>query len=589
MSNDPNWEYKSLEAPEQDGASKCCKSSKQKRILRNAAIASVSIVMLYCTFAMLFDNFLLLAAFTTAKAATIPGTVAKAASSTKVPQYFQTSPELWAGPTATGKAPFLAQTNPVEFASTVTFIPNQPIETAVPIVGASENQSIFQLMGQLSPYFSNPTGFGVNEYPLPPGANITQVQMLSRHGSRYPTTGANVQTFGAKVANLAGKFKATGALTFLNNWKYELGAEILVPRGRQELFDSGILHYYQYGQLYNPYSKIIVRTTTQDRMLKSAEYFMAGFFGLEWTNNATIEVIIESAGFNNSLAGYNNCVNSNNYRSQGGINATLAWVDTYLQNATARFQAMISPEFNWTVGDTYAAQNMCPYETVAYGYSAFCNLFTYSEWEGFEYSLDLMFAGGSSFQSPTGRAVGIGYVQEIVARLQNHTLGYSGSQINTTLDNNTITFPLNQSLYFDFSHDTNIMSILTAFGFKQFNTLLPETSYPGPHNLTVSHLEPFGARLDMEVIKTPHPLSADRKYLDGDETTYIHFILNQRTLPLGFSFPECGVDRLDGWCELDAFLKTQENSAALANYDYACNGDYAAVPYGSITDGAPNN
>jgi len=225
---------------------------------------------------------------------------------------------------------------------------------------------------------------------------------------------------------------------------------------------------------------------------------------------------------------------------------------------------------------------------VAYGYSAFCNLFTYQEWVDFEYSYDLYFAGSSAFQSPTGRAVGIGYVQEIVARLENHTLGYSGSQINTTLDNNTVTFPLNQSLYFDFSHDTNIMSILTAFGFKQFNEFLPSTKNPGPRNLTVSHLEPFGARLDIEVIKTPHPLAADRTYTSGNETTYVHFILNQRTLPLGFSFEECGGDRLDGWCELETFLKIQKRSTALANYDYACNGDYPATPYGSVTDGAPN-
>jgi hypothetical protein len=67
--------------------------------------------------------------------------------------------------------------------------------------------------------------------------------MLSRHGSRYPTTGANVYDLGQKIANNAGKFKADGQLSFLNNWKYELGAEILVPRGRQELFDSGVLHY----------------------------------------------------------------------------------------------------------------------------------------------------------------------------------------------------------------------------------------------------------------------------------------------------------------------------------------------------------
>lgn len=91
--------------------------------------------------------------------------------------------------------------------------------------------------------------------------------MLSRHGSRYPTTGSSVAKLGAKFAKSAGKFKAIGQYSFLNDWKYELGAEILVPRGRQELFDSGVLHYYQYAQLYNPNSKIIARTTTQDRML----------------------------------------------------------------------------------------------------------------------------------------------------------------------------------------------------------------------------------------------------------------------------------------------------------------------------------
>lgn len=178
MSSDSNWQYKNLEASQIDGAEKCFRSSKHTRILKNAAIVSISCLILYCTFAMLFDNFSLLAAFSTARAATVPGTGASSTSSAKVPQYFQTSPELWAGPTATGRAPFLAQTNPVSFnGPTVTFVPNTPLETAEPIVGASQNQSIFQLMGQLSPYFPNPSGFGVNEYPLPPGANITQVQV----------------------------------------------------------------------------------------------------------------------------------------------------------------------------------------------------------------------------------------------------------------------------------------------------------------------------------------------------------------------------------------------------------------------------
>jgi hypothetical protein len=36
------------------------------------------------------------------------------------------------------------------------------------------------------------------------------------------------------MAEVAKQFKATGALTFLNDWTYTLGAEILVPKGMEE-------------------------------------------------------------------------------------------------------------------------------------------------------------------------------------------------------------------------------------------------------------------------------------------------------------------------------------------------------------------
>jgi hypothetical protein len=90
---------------------------------------------------------------------------------------------------------------------------------------------------------------------------------------------------------------------------------------------------------------------------------MAGFFGLEWTNNATIEVIIEGKNFNNSLSGYDGCSNAYGSVNQVGVKATNDWVNIYLQNATARFQSM-TEGFEWTVSDVYAAQTMCPYETV---------------------------------------------------------------------------------------------------------------------------------------------------------------------------------------------------------------------------------
>jgi hypothetical protein len=322
-------------------------------------------------------------------------------------------------------------------------------------------------------------------------------------------------------------------------------------------------------------------------MLKSAENFMTGFFGLDWVKNATLEVIIEQNTYNNSLAGYYECPNANTGISTGGDNASAIWQSIYLADATTRFKGMISG-YNWTLADTYSAQSACAYETVAFGYSAFCNLFNFTEWQGYEYSVDLSFNGDDSFYSPTGRGVGIAYQQEVMARLANHTLNTPNTSANITLDNNTSTFPLNQTLYFDFSHDTSIMAILTAFGLTQFRQFLPTNAIPASHNLTVSRLEPFGARLNIEVIKTPQPVPANRStnYVAGPPTTYIHFILNQRTIPLGVSFPGCG-NRVDGWCEIGAFTTAQAPQLALANYTYACFGNYTPVPYGNVTNGAP--
>lgn len=84
-------------------------------------------------------------------------------------------------------------------------------------------------MGHLSHYFPNPSGFGVDEHPLPKGANITGLHMLSRHGARYPTG-----FFGLVEKLQTNEYEASGPLDFLNNWTYKLGEQILVPVGKEE-------------------------------------------------------------------------------------------------------------------------------------------------------------------------------------------------------------------------------------------------------------------------------------------------------------------------------------------------------------------
>ncbi|KAF2006772.1 phosphoglycerate mutase-like protein [Amniculicola lignicola CBS 123094] len=506
-----------------------------------------------------------------------------------VPDYFNTELGQFVGPTQTGDAPWLAQTNMAPFAG-VSYIPNTPLETQIPIQNNPSNRNIFQRLANLSPYFPNPNGFGADEYPIPVNSNVTWLNMVHRHGSRYPEFSGRApeRTLGKKIMDAKGKFNAYGSLSFLNDWKFGLGAEILVPIGKQELFNSGTLHYYQYGHLFpNNGTKIVARTTTQKRMLESAEYFMAGFFGLGWVQNATLELIIEWTRFNNTMAGYKGC---NRSSWDIGVQASTKWKNVYLQDAHTRFKSNITGDLDWTLEDTYNAQGLCAYETVALGFSHWCSLFTYEEWEGFEYSLDIGFTAGAGFHSPIGRAVGVGYVQEVLARMQHHTITSPAAQINITLDNNTATFPIDQTLNFDFSHDSNIISILTAFGLKQFSKYLP-TTHIVPREFILSHLEPFAGRLDIEVIKAPAPVNPDRRngdriYLDGPPTSYVHFILNQRTIPLGKSLEECG-SRDDGWCEMETFLKVQEKQVELADFEYACFGDYDVGFYGDVTDGRP--
>ena len=446
------------------------------------------------------------------------------------------------------------------------------------------------------PYMPNPSGFGVKEYPLPPGTHITQMHMVHRHGSRYPTSSASVANFPARVAELlANGTRFTGNLAFLNSWEYQLGKEELTALGRQQLFDSGVLNWFNYGRLYDPSSPLIARTTTQVRMLQSAENFLNGFFGPDWTKNVTLEVLIEETGFKNPLAGDKACPNNGNNRSEAGDWASTQWQERYLKSATDRFRQSMTGNPNWTIEDTYNAQTMCPYETVGLGYSPFCSLFTMEEWLGFEYSLALSYYGGNGFASPTGRAVGVSYVEELITRLQHHypQADKGSTAINKTLDTSPTTFPLNQNLYLDFSHDTTIFSMLTALGLTQFGEFLPTSAPPADRQLVVSHIVPFAGRFNIEVIKAPRPVLARRSEdpqasayeSGGGETTYVHLLMNQRTIPLGRSITECG-ERDDGWCELQTFINAQKENIAKAKYEESCFGNYSIPAYGDITTGA---
>src|ERR1700722_14662894 len=68
---------------------------------------------------------------------------------------------------------------------------------------------------------------------------------------------------------------------------------------------------------------------------------------------------------------------------------------------------------------------------------------------------DLTFWYSNGPGNPTSAAMGKGWVQELLSRLTQTPISETGITTNNyTLVNNSITFPLNQPIYVDATHDT---------------------------------------------------------------------------------------------------------------------------------------
>lgn len=191
--------------------------------------------------------------------------------------------------------------------------------------------------------------------------------------------------------------------------------------------------------------------------------------------------------------------------------------------------------------------------------------------------------------NPTGRAQGLGYLQELLARLQDQYIPVSNSSVNSTLTSTADVFPLHQPFYADFSHDDILISVMTAMSLDYFRVPPSLTHYPPDPSrpFVLSHMTPFGARLITEVIGCSVPDPAPQEYHRTPYTPgqygynsanatnkFIRMRLNSGILPLATIRGGACADRVDGLCALDKFVQSQQEAENLANYDYSCFGNW---------------
>ncbi|KAF2719221.1 phosphoglycerate mutase-like protein [Polychaeton citri CBS 116435] len=493
--------------------------------------------------------------------------------------------------------------------------------------------------GQVSPYRDNsPDAFGIDYTGLPDGCQIEQAHTLQRHSQRFPTgyfdDGTNDERLAEKVSNFTSAnpgAKFSGPLAFLNSYRYNLGASYLTGLGASTEFMSGVQFWNRYGRiLYNASEeqlyyepqyangtarvKPVLRTTGQSRIENSQISWSLGFFGPSFQevpdptlaafgNGSWFDVVIipEGGTENNTLAAYDSCFADfvEGIGDIGDIDAFYVYKDIYLQDATKRLQRYVPDGFNLTTNDTYAMQSLCAYETGYTSASSFCTLFTLDEWAGFESSLDIAYYYDYGYGNPTGRAQGVGYVQELLARLTNQYITSSNSSVNSTLTDNPDTFPLGRPFYADFSHDDIIISALAAMSVDYFKDPPSLSDYPPDpsRKFNLRKLTPFGARMITEVIgcadPNPAPVEEDRVYYYPEQYGYdasnapykfVRMRLNHGIVPLDSIRGGYCKGRADGLCALEDFLESQWEAEKLANYDFSCFANYTVVDVESGRD-----
>lgn len=345
----------------------------------------------------------------------------------------------------------------------------------------------------------------------------------------------------------------TGRYSFLEHYSYELGSDDLTAYGNQEMKRSGTAFYARYQSLTNNLLPFI-RASGQDRVVRSAEKFSEGFHDAnladktapETQPSPTVAVVLSEADGSNNTLSIKNCpAFSQKPNIDVGFDAKARWAAIFAPAIQTRLNDDLVGA-NLSIGETIELMDLCSFETVASNdpssLSPFCDLFTATEWKSYDYYQALDKYYGHGMGNPLAPTLGVGFVNELIARLTNSPVkDYTCT--NHTLDSSNATFPLDAKIYADFSHDNDMEAIFAALGLYNTTDSLPVSSFQDAEHsdgFSASWTVPFAARMHVE-----------KMGCGADDKEYVRILVNNRVMPLH----TCAADEM-GRCTLDSFLQS---------------------------------
>ncbi|KAI3402786.2 PHO5 [Candida oxycetoniae] len=406
-------------------------------------------------------------------------------------------------------------------------------DVATPQQASIEQFNIINFLGGSAPYKQR-SGYGIST-DVPNTCTIEQVQMISRHGERFPSKGDGAYFDGVMSVFKEYGREFKGDLEFLNTYEYfvtnpEYYEKETSPSNSQGPYagtTNAIRHgtYFRerYNHLFNETFPIF--TTNSGRCYQTAEYFAMGAFGD--VDNVTYIVIDEDGKMGaNSLTPRYGCRNLDNNANEQLLNQ---YDKSYLQEILDRWKHD-NPGLNLTTGQVSSLFLWCAFEINVRGSSPFCNLFTNDEF------------------------IKSGYRNDLVNYYQ---IG-QGNNLSTTVGSPMVEASLkllqeDSKVWIMFTHDTDMEFFFSSMGLINPENPLPIDHVPFPNTYNAAEQFPQGGRTYIEKLKC------------GDKS-YVRFIMNDAVIP----FPSC-TDGIAFTCALDKFVDIVNSRLENVSYANQCN------------------
>ncbi|SCZ99593.1 BZ3500_MvSof-1268-A1-R1_Chr3-1g06132 [Microbotryum saponariae] len=411
----------------------------------------------------------------------------------------------------------------------------------------------------------------LSEYSRPPSrCTVEQVIVLQRGGASLPDSklGTSIQASLAKVVG-KGNYSRT-EMDFLGNYTFDMGSNgALLPYGEAQSKQAGVQVRKRYchskGLTESECANYWISTTDSSALIDSAKNWANGLMEGTGKSTRSPRIIPEGDHLNNTLAA--KCPKL----VSSVPSAQQQWRDVWTPAVIQRLQSGQSYGLNST--DIINFAHLCALESLATSdLSPFCDLFYPSEWSSIEYDADLEKYYSHSYGAPLSRSLAVGYLHELLTRLTKSPsfVEKDRTTVNNTSDARESTFPLDRSLYLDFTSDDQLLALLTLLNLFHDAPLSPTLPCP-MRSFVTSRLIPFGASLVVERLACSgngfwDDLAAK---FSGLPTRFVRVVVNDRVMNLAGICPEDELAESDTICRLVAFHKSLTPTLQEATKEFA--------------------